>query len=142
MSSCTQWCKFLQQEVREKHRHFVALSRPFPLSLLRGEQSQTLHNYTPLGSCAKQGARSSFAPSKFNSPERNCSNLVCNGLKESRSMNEVYIIEAISTPRIRWSEGVKSHHVYFPLTLQGVPCPRGLDFVDLDLGCSTILLRQ
>ena len=27
-------------------------------------------------------------------------------------------------------------------TVQGVPCPRGLGFVDLDLGCSTILLRQ
>ena len=29
-----------------------------------------------------------------------------------------------------------------PVSLQGVPCPRGLGFVDLDLGCSTILLRQ
>ena len=27
-------------------------------------------------------------------------------------------------------------------TVQSVPCPRGLGFVDLDLGCSTILLRQ
>ena len=27
------------------------------------------------------------------------------------------------------------------ITGRRVPCPRGLDFVDLDLGCSTILLR-
>ena len=26
--------------------------------------------------------------------------------------------------------------------VQGVTCPRGLGFVDLDLGCSTILLGQ
>ena len=26
--------------------------------------------------------------------------------------------------------------------VQGVPCPRGLGFVDLDLGCSTTLLGQ
>ena len=27
-------------------------------------------------------------------------------------------------------------------SVQGVPCPRGLGFVDLDLGCSTTLLGQ
>ena len=29
-----------------------------------------------------------------------------------------------------------------PHRVQGVPCPRGLGFVDLDLGCSTTLLGQ
>ena len=31
---------------------------------------------------------------------------------------------------------------YLLNTIQGVPCPCGLGFVDLDLGCSAILLRQ
>ena len=33
----------------------------------------------------------------------------------------------------RWAEGIE---------IQGVPCPCGLGFVDLDLGCSTTLLGQ
>ena len=54
---------------------------------------------------------------------------------ESMTLSYYFTVEVFSRIRLNFRDIVE-------LDVQGVPCPRGLGFVDLDLGCSTTLLEQ
>ena len=48
-TSSTQWCRFLSQEVRENHSHFIALTaRVSPLRLGKREIQIFTHKFSPL----------------------------------------------------------------------------------------------